>query len=134
LHHYFVGWSLTENGEVLSQEDIEALTFSASKMTYTLYAIFDWDSYTATFYNGDVELGEKPTVIYGDSFYEPAEVPYRELANDTPYSTTRLAFYGWSDKYQANPVVPSEEAAKKLIIDVTQVKATENKNFYAIFV
>lgn len=134
LHHYFKGWSLTEDGEVLSNEEIEALTFSASKMTHILYAVFDWDSYTATFYNGDVELGEKPTVIYGQYFYEPAEVPSREADEESLPLTERLAFYGWSDKYQANPVAPSEEAAAKLVIDVTAVKAIENRNFYAIFV
>jgi len=103
-------------------------------MTHILYAVFDWDSYTATFYNGDVELGEKPTVIYGQYFYEPAEVPSREADEESLPLTERLAFYGWSDKYQTNPVAPSEEAAAKLVIDVTAVKAIENRNFYAVFV
>ena len=134
LHHYFMGWSLSEDGPVLSIEEINALEFSSSKMAYTLYARFDWDSYTATYYNGDEELGERPASIYGQPFMEPAEVPYREPANDTPYSTTRLAFLGWSDKYQSNPVASSIEEAKKIMVDVTSIKATENRKFYAVFV
>ena len=134
LHHYFMGWSLSEDGLVLSNEEINALAFSSSKMAYTLYARFDWDSYTATYYNGDEELGERPASIYGQPFMEPTEVPYREPANDTPYSTTRLAFLGWSDKYQSNPVASSIEEAKKIMVDVTSIKATENRKFYAVFV
>ena len=134
LHHYFMGWSLTESGPVLSEEEINDLTFTPEKTLHVLYAKFDWDSYTATFYNGVDEMGERPTVVYGAYFYEPNEVPAR-LADEAALPLTeRIAFVGWSDKRQENPIAASMEAAQKLIVDVSKVKATEHKTFYAVFV
>ena len=134
LHHYFKGWSLSENGDILTDSDIEALTFSASKMTYTLYAVYDWDSYIAYFYNGNDQVGATEPVVYGEPFYEVAEIPDRAADEAALPLTQRIAFYGWSDKYQANPIIATEDAAKKLIVDVTSFKAMEDKAFYAIFV
>lgn len=134
LHHYFKGWSETEDGDILSDEDINALKFDSDNMIHTLYAVFDWDSYTATFYNGDVELGEKATAIYGNYFYEPSEVPTRSEDEAKLELTQRIAFYGWSDKHQSNPIASSEEAAAALVVDVSSIKATEDRKFYAVFV
>lgn len=136
LHHEFLGWSLTENGTILSDEEIGALQFSKDKMIYTLYAIFDWEYYTATFYNGNDELNERSTVQYGAYFSEPAEVPSRDADEALLNIDQRLAFYGWSDKYLSNPVASSIEQAKSWESEthVTKTRAEENKKFYAIFV
>jgi hypothetical protein len=67
-------------------------------MTYVLYAVFDWQSYNAYFYNGDAYVGQTDPVIYGHYFYEIAEVPNREEDEAVLPLTERIAFYGWSNK------------------------------------
>jgi hypothetical protein len=52
LHHDFKGWSLSENGDILTEVEINSLMFSESTTIYTLYAQFEWHEYEATFFNG----------------------------------------------------------------------------------
>ena len=103
-------------------------------MTQTLYAIFEWEQYTAFFYNGDEYVGQTDPVVYNNFFYEIKEVPDREQDEANLPLLERIAFYGWTDKYQVNPIVNSESEAEKLIINVAEQKAVENKSFYAVFI
>lgn len=131
LHHYFKGWSLTEDGAILTDNEIEALTFSSSKMTYTLYAVFDWDSYIAYFYNGTELFGQSNPVIYGNNFNEISNIPTQDESGLE--LEEKISFKGWTDKQQDNPIVADIEQVQKLIVDVSTVKATEDKKFYAVF-
>ena len=134
LHHDFKGWSLSPDGAILTNEEINALTFSEAKTVYTLYAQFDWHQYEATFFNGTVQLAETSKAIYGSTFEAPTTIPTRPVEESQLDLTSRIAFYGWSLKRQNNPIYNSVKEAEDEIIEVSTVKATEDKKFYAVFI
>lgn len=134
LHHDFKGWSLTADGDVLTDAEINSLMFSESATIYTLYAQFDWHEYEATFFNGSEQLEETSKAIYNTTFTPPSEIPTRANEEAELDLTSRIAFYGWSLKKQDNPIYTSAEDAKKQLVEVSSVKATEDKKFYAVFV
>lgn len=134
LHHDFKGWSLSENGTILTDEEIEALSFSPDKMIYTLYAVYDWTSYIAEFYNGTEKFGETEPVIYGQYFTELSEIPERLEDEASLPLIERIAFKGWTDKKLDNPIISDESQVKKLIVNVNSYQSTENRKFYAVFI
>jgi hypothetical protein len=100
-------------------------------MTYTLYAVFDWDSYVAYFYNGTELFGQSNPVIYGNNFNEISNIPSQDESGLE--LEEKISFKGWTDKQQDNPIVADIEQVQKLIVDVSTIKATEDKKFYAVF-
>ena len=71
----FVGWSTIENGSV-SYNDQEQYTMGVES-EYTLYAIWEAITYTATFKNGDSIVDEVDFTIATNNITEPS-VPFKQ--------------------------------------------------------
>ena len=135
LHHDFIGWSL-DGTTVLTESDINNLVFSSQNSVYTLYAVFDWTSYTAFFYNENTLVGQTEPVVYEDPFYEISLIPTRELDESYLEAEERIAFCGWCAEEPPKIIYEASERAEvdKLIVNVSDFTATNNKNFYAVFI
>ena len=99
----FLGWSESENGEVVNPEEIEVTEAK------TYYAVFKKQSFEVKFM---VDGGEYKveTVSYGDNVTSP-EAPEKEGHN----------FLGWSESENGEVVNPEE------------TEVTEAKTYYAVF-
>ena len=103
----FAGWSLTENGETVTDFTIKADT--------TFYAVYTsvTRKYKVTFMNGSEKLSESD-VDYNGVAVAPAQTPAKESTVDTVY-----AFSGWS----------LTDGGEK----VDELKITGDTTFYAVY-
>ena len=103
----FAGWSLTENGETVTDFTIKADT--------TFYAVYTsvTRKYKVTFMNGSEKLSESE-VDYNGVAVAPAQTPAKESTVDTVY-----AFAGWS----------LTDGGEK----VDELKITGDTTFYAVY-
>ena len=103
----FAGWSLTENGETVTDFTIKADT--------TFYAVYTPSTrqYKVTFMNGSEKLSESD-VDYNGVAVAPAQTPAKESTVDTVY-----AFAGWS----------LTDGGEK----VDELKITGDTTFYAVY-
>ncbi len=103
----FAGWSLTENGETVTDFTIKADT--------TFYAVYTsvTRKYKVTFMNGSEKLSESD-VDYNGVATSPTQTPAKESTVDTVYT-----FAGWS---------LTEDGEK-----VDELKITGDTTFYAVY-
>lgn len=103
----FAGWSLTENGETVTDFTIKADT--------TFYAVYTsvTRKYKVTFMNGSEKLSESD-VDYNGVAVAPAQTPAKESTVDTVF-----AFAGWS----------LTDGGEK----VDELKITGDTTFYAVY-
>ena len=103
----FAGWSLTENGETVTDFTIKADT--------TFYAVYTpaTRQYKVTFMNGSEKLSESD-VDYNGVAVAPAQTPAKESTVDTVF-----AFAGWS----------LTDGGEK----VDELKITGDTTFYAVY-
>ena len=103
----FAGWSLTENGETVTDFTIKADT--------TFYAVYTSSTrqYKVTFMNGSEKLSESD-VDYNGVAVAPAQTPAKESTVDTVF-----AFAGWS----------LTDGGEK----VDELKITGDTTFYAVY-
>ena len=103
----FAGWSLTENGETVTDFTIKADT--------TFYAVYTSATrqYKVTFMNGSEKLSESD-VDYNGVAVAPAQTPAKESTVDTVF-----AFAGWS----------LTDGGEK----VDELKITGDTTFYAVY-
>ena len=103
----FAGWSLTENGETVTDFTIKADT--------TFYAVYTsvTRQYKVTFMNGSEKLSESD-VDYNGVAVAPTQTPAKESTVDTVY-----AFAGWS----------LTDGGEK----VDELKITGDTTFYAVY-
>ena len=103
----FAGWSLTENGETVTDFTIKADT--------TFYAVYTSSTrqYKVTFMNGSEKLSESD-VDYNGVAAAPTQTPAKESTVDTVY-----AFAGWS----------LTDGGEK----VDELKITGDTTFYAVY-
>ena len=103
----FAGWSLTENGETVTDFTIKADT--------TFYAVYTsvTRKYKVTFMNGSEKLSESD-VDYNGVAASPTQTPAKESTVDTVYT-----FAGWS----------LTEGGEK----VDELKITGDTTFYAVY-
>ena len=103
----FAGWSLTENGETVTDFTIKADT--------TFYAVYTSSTrqYKVTFMNGSEKLSESD-VDYNGVAVAPTQTPAKESTVDTVY-----AFAGWS----------LTDGGEK----VDELKITGDTTFYAVY-
>ena len=132
LHYRFIGWS-NEQGELLTNEDIDDLEFSSDNMLIKLYATYEQETYKASFYSGSTFLGETEPMVYGENFYEIKVLPTHSREVTLPL-TERFAFKGWSEIQLENPLFENIEDCQEYIVNVSSYKSTEDKSFYAVFV
>ena len=134
LHYDFLGWSLTPDGAVLTDEQVAALTFSEENPVYTLYARFEITDYVATF--RDLSTGYKDTVEveYGKQFAEPDLIPSRDAQESTMELQDRLAFRGWTLNADLNDYVVSESEFMNLAVNPSDYTAEKDYTFYALYV
>jgi hypothetical protein len=72
------------------------------------------------------------SLVHGTRCTEISEIP--ERSSSSLNDDERIAFYGWSDKNLTNMVFNMESDAKKYVVNVSDYYATEDRNFYALFV
>ena len=103
----FAGWSLTENGETVTDFTIKADT--------TFYAVYTSSTrqYKVTFMNGSEKLSESD-VDYNSVAAAPTQTPAKESTVDTVYT-----FAGWS----------LTDGGEK----VDELKITGDTTFYAVY-
>ena len=103
----FAGWSLTENGETVTDFTIKADT--------TFYAVYTSSTrqYKVTFMNGTEKLSESD-VDYNTTAAAPTQTPAKESTVDTVYT-----FAGWS----------LTDGGEK----VDELKITGDTTFYAVY-
>ena len=103
----FAGWSLTENGETVTDFTIKADT--------TFYAVYTSSTrqYKVTFMNGSEKLSESD-VDYNGVAVAPTQTPAKESTVDTVYT-----FAGWS----------LTDGGEK----VDELKITGDTTFYAVY-
>lgn len=121
LHYDFLGWAREPNGTVLTEADFAKLTYSASKTSYTFYAVFEIHKYEVQFINPANPADSKTIYISsGEYLHEPeGYLPYKDssnLADDKVYK-----FVGYSN-----------EADLSNIVDITEYLAVKNYVFYAV--
>ena len=138
FNYDFVGWSLDLDGEVMTREEIEALTFSESKMSYKFYAVFVIHEYKATFYSYDSTTGIKKletqlSVPAGTAIGDPNILPCSPQES-TLELNMRYKFLGWvSDTLNCYP--SDEGTAKKYILSLDKViSENRDRDFYACYI
>jgi hypothetical protein len=132
LHHDFIGWSL-DGMNVLSDEDWAAMVFNSSNTIYTVFAMFSYTSYDATFIDRDTNYREITSASYGHNFSEPALLPHRGMQEDQLPLTTRLAFKGWTANADLSNYVVGAGELVDLLVDPTTYVAEKNYTFYALY-
>lgn len=98
MHYDFLGWSLTANGDaesVLTDKDMESLTFSATNSVYTFYAIYQITSYPHEYWNGD-NLNTF-SIPYGSPVEVPSTMPMYTGDTSSLDFYERYGFVGWTE-------------------------------------
>lgn len=125
-HWVFLGWS-TEAGnadKIISQNDWSSQTFTDGVIDYNFYAIFEHEAYTVNFYDGDGNIFDTQTVIYGEFATEPAKIPQKTYSAE---EEAENIYGGYAFKhYTLNPNSSSK-------ITLSSYPITTETNFYSVF-
>ena len=127
-HYDFQGWCLLnadgtmDKGNIIKAEDWKNLRINPSQYDYTYCAVFTIHSYELSFFNPDGSLvgGEPIKVPYDQHVVTPLEVPYKD-------DSGLQLLQSWNFKGY------SLTSTGKVVEDITSLKVTSNRQFYAQF-
>ena len=132
LNYQFKGWSLTENGSVLTESDFEALPFDGDHTSYKFYAVYEVTAYKIKFYNADgTTLLHEEEVNYGVFLKNPTILPSTDESSLN--ATQRYKFCGWVTD-PVNSYQKTATTAAKVVVDLTKIMSqTDDRSFYACY-
>lgn len=126
-HYDFQGWcKLNDDGtmdknNIISESAWSALRIDPAKYDYVYCAVFTIHEYELSFYNTDGSLvgGNIVKVPYGNNVVVPTEVPYKDDSGLELLQTYNFKGYSLTEKGD--------------VTDVTELKVTSDRRFYAQF-
>lgn len=125
-HWVFKGWSTVKDDadSIISQEEWENQTFTDDELDYNFYAVFEHETYTVEFYDGDGNIFDTQRIVYGNFANTPAVLPTKTYSEEEELANM---YGGYNFKcYSLSPNSSNE-------IVLSSYPITSNTIFYAVF-